>query len=118
MQRANSRIPFSPSDLNAFLACPHLTTLQLAVARGALTKPYRVNLHADLIRRKGDEHERRYLEQLRADGKTIAEPATAAETEEGIRNAEDEVIYQARLEHDGWRGIADFLQRLPDGSYE
>ena len=32
---------FSPSDLAAFLACPHLTTLELAVARGELEKPYR-----------------------------------------------------------------------------
>ena len=109
---------FSPSDLEAFLACPHLTTLELAVARGELEKPFRVNLHADLIRRKGDEHERHYLEELRAQGKTIAEPAMAGETEEAIRNGTADVIYQARLEHDGWRGIADFLERLPDGSYE
>jgi uncharacterized protein len=108
----------SPSDLNAFLACPHLTTLQLRVARGALTKPYRINLHADLIRRKGEEHERRYLEELRAGSKTITEPQTAAETERDIRAAEADVIYQAQFEHEGWRGIADFLERIEDGSYE
>jgi uncharacterized protein len=108
----------SPSDLNAFLACPHLTTLQLAVADGDLGKPFRINLHADLIQRKGEEHERRYLEQLRADGKTVAEPPTAADTEEAIRGADADVIYQAQFEHDGWVGIADFLERLPDGSYE
>jgi predicted RecB family nuclease len=109
---------FSPSDLNAFLACPHLTTLQRAVARGELTKPHRVNLHADLIRRKGDEHEGRYLDQLRAAGKTVAEPTTAAESEEAIREAQADLIYQAQFESDGWRGIADFLERQPDGSYE
>jgi uncharacterized protein len=109
---------FSPSDLDAFVACPHLTTLEAAVARSELEKPFRVNLHADLIRRKGDEHERRYLDDLRALGKTVAEPATAAETEAAFRAAEAEIIYQARFEHDGWRGIADFLERLADGSYE
>jgi predicted RecB family nuclease len=109
---------FSPSDLNAFLACPHLTTLEVAVARSEIQKPFRINLHADLIRRKGDEHERRYLNDLRAQGKTVAEPATAADTEETIRKGEADIIYQARLEDDGWRGIADFLERLPDGSYE
>jgi uncharacterized protein len=109
---------FSPSDLNAFLACPHLTMLQVRVARDDLTKPYRINLHADIIRRKGEEHERRYLHKLAAEGKIIAEPQTAAETEEAIRAAEADVIYQAQFEHDGWRGIADFLERLPDGSYE
>jgi hypothetical protein len=100
------------------LACPHLTTLQLAVARGELTKPYRINLHADLIRRNGDEHERRYLEALRAQGKIIAEPTTPAETEAAIGSAEAHVIYQAQFGHKGWRGIADFVERLPEGSLE
>jgi predicted RecB family nuclease len=109
---------FSPSDLNAFLACPHLTTLEVAVARSEIQKPFRLNLHADLTRRKGDEHERRYLNDLRAQAKTVAEPATAADTEKTIRKGEADIIYQARLEDDGWRGIADFLERLPDGSYE
>jgi predicted RecB family nuclease len=109
---------FSPSDLNAFLACPHLTTLQLRVARRELEKPFRINLHADLIRRKGDDHERRYLEELLEQGNTIAEPQTADDTEEAIRRGEDDVIYQAQFEHEDWRGIADFLERLPDGSYE
>ena len=34
----DQRFRFSPSDLNGFLACPHLTTLQLAVARGELAE--------------------------------------------------------------------------------
>src|SRR5919108_2688600 len=118
MQFVDANLRISPSDLNAFLACPHLTTLELAVAREQLKKPFRINLHAELIQRKGDEHERRYLERLRADGKLIVEPQTAAETEEAIRKAEADVIYQARFEHDDWVGIADFLERLPDGSYE
>ncbi len=92
--------------------------LELAVAGGELKRPFRVNLHAALIQRKGEEHERRYLEELRTEGKTIAEPATAREAEAAIRAHQADVIYQARLEHDGWRGIADFLERLPDGSYE
>jgi uncharacterized protein len=111
-------LSFSPSDLNAFLACPHLTTLEVAVARGEFKKPFRVNLHAELIQRKGEEHEQRYLDELRAEGKIIAEPQTAAEAEAAIRAAEANFIYQARFEDNGWRGIADFLERLPDGSYE
>ena len=45
-------------------------------------------------------------------------PTTAAETEAAIRARAADVVYQARLEHDGWRGIADFVERQPDGSYE
>ena len=34
MQQRNGEMLFSPSDLNAFLECEHLTQLELAVARG------------------------------------------------------------------------------------
>ena len=71
--RKNGSLRLSPTDLNAFLACEHLTTLQLAVARGELDKPWRHNPHADLIRRKGEEHEAAYLARLRADGRTITD---------------------------------------------
>src|SRR5215218_1218638 len=107
---------FSPSDLHAFLACPHLTTLELAVAGGRLERPFRVNLHADLIRRKGEEHERGYLERLRAEGREIVEigfddrdwERAARETERAIQGGAD-VVYQGCLAEGNWRGIADFL---------
>ena len=92
--------------------------LELAVARGELEKPFRKNLHAEIIQKKGDEHEERYLDGLRAEGKSIVEPETAADTEAAIRARAGDVVYQARLEHDGWRGIADFVELQPDGFYE
>ena len=61
MQVRDGSLSFSPSDLSAHLACPHLTTLRAAVARGEIPRPHRENPHADLIRRKGDQHEGRYL---------------------------------------------------------
>jgi uncharacterized protein len=125
MQFRDGRLVFSPSDLNAFLACPHLTTLELAVARGEIHKPFRVNLHADLIRRKGDEHEARYLQRLRDEGRDVVAISfddrdwlrAARETEDAIRGGAD-VIYQACLAHGNWRGFADFVVRRPDGFYE
>ena len=39
-------------------------------------------------------------------------------TEEAIRAGEADVIYQAYLTDGTWRGFADFLERLPDGTYE
>ena len=44
----------SPSDLSAHLACAHLTTLSLAVARGEREQPYVDSPHRDLIFRKGN----------------------------------------------------------------
>ncbi len=114
---------FSPTQLNAFLACPHLTALEVAVALGEIPKPHRVNRHADLIARKGDEHEAAYLAPLGPGVAAIAEPweigwdEAAALTAQAIRDGAPH-IYQAAFLDGSWRGLADFLERTPDGSYE
>ncbi|MDP9285031.1 MAG: TM0106 family RecB-like putative nuclease, partial [Actinomycetota bacterium] len=97
----------------------------MQVARGELARPQGDNPQAELIRRKGDEHERAYLESLRAQGFSIKEiefdprdwERATAETEQTMRDGFD-VVYQAVFAHDGWRGIADFLLKQPDGTYE
>src|SRR5580765_1198095 len=71
MQQRNGEMLFSPSDLNAFLECEHLTQLELAVARGRLDRPADENPQADLVKRKGDEHEAAYLAALVADGRDV-----------------------------------------------
>jgi predicted RecB family nuclease len=125
MRSENGRFSFSPTDLNAFLACEHLTTLQLAVARGELERPFRHNPHAELIRRKGDDHEAAHLAELRATGRHVATidfddrdwRRAAQETEQAIHEGAD-VLFQAALTDGTWRGFADFIERLPDSSYE
>ncbi|MGH3005455.1 MAG: TM0106 family RecB-like putative nuclease [Gaiellaceae bacterium] len=127
MQRRDRTIVFSPSDLTGYLACPHLTQLERRVARGALAKPRAENPEAELVKSKGEEHERAYLDQLRAQGRTVTEitldpdldwERAARETAEAIRSNTD-VVYQGVLvSPDGWRGVADFLERQPDGTYE
>jgi len=122
-------LALSPSDLTAHLACPHLTTLSLAVARGELEQPHLDSPHRDLIFRKGNEHEQAYLARLEVAGRTIVriptyddegfDPGAAARlTEEAIRAAAAEVIYQPYLTDGRWRGFADFLERRDDGRYE
>jgi predicted RecB family nuclease len=117
VQQQDRRLVFSPSDLNDFLECEHLSALELARARGELVRPDTDNAQVELIRRKGEEHEAAYLEQSRLEGREIASPAGAAETEAAIRAGAD-VVFQAAFDHDGWVGYADFLERQPDGSYE
>ncbi len=120
------RLHLSPSDVTAFLACEHLTTLSLAHARGELGRPDVENEQAQLIFRKGLEHERAYLEHLRIDGKTVLEipdprgdyDGAARATADAIRAGEADVIYQGVFAHEHWRGVADFLLRRPDGVYE
>ena len=52
MQALNGRLVLSPSDLNDYVECPHLTTLALEVARGARPRPFVLNEHGDLLRRE------------------------------------------------------------------
>jgi uncharacterized protein len=109
----------SPSLLNNFLECEHLVALELAAARGDLVRPFVDNPQADLIRRKGEEHEAAYLASLRAAGKTVVEPRDAEDAARLIREATVDVIYQPEFEDAaGWRGRADFLERHHDGTYE
>ena len=129
MRLVDDTLSLSPSDLSAHLACPHLTTLSLAVARGDLEQPHLDSPHRDLIFRKGNEHERAYLARLEAAGRTIVriptydddgfDPSEAARlTEAAIQDGAAEVIYQPYLRDGRWRGFADFLERQDDGRYE
>src|SRR5436190_20553015 len=120
MHASKGRVVLSPSDVTAHLACTHLTTLSLSVARGDLVAPPFENEQAELIFRKGREHEHAYLQQLEREGKTIAKVSlkpdfdwqrAARETEAAMQAGVD-VVYQAALVGDQWRGQADFLLRV------
>src|ERR1700694_1427443 len=125
----SERLGFSPSDVTAYLACEHLTQLELKVARGEIVKPHVGDAQAELIRRKGEEHESAYLEQLLADGRDVVSielagpdgewdwERAARETADAI-HARREVVYQAAFVDGEWCGLADFVIRGPDGSYE
>jgi uncharacterized protein len=125
MQWHDRHILFSPSDLNAFLECEHLTQLELAVVRGEIERPDAENLQADLVKRKGDEHEAAYLAELNAAGREVVTipfadfdfEEAARSTDEAMRRKAD-VIYQACFVDGEWRGFADFVERQPDGRYE
>ena len=126
MQLKNGHLLLSPSDVTGFLACEHLTTLSVKAARHELAKPAVENEQAELLFRKGREHEAAYLARLRAEGKDVREISVepdfdweraARETEAAIADGVD-VVYQGVLMDGGWRGQADFLERQADGSYE
>src|SRR6266496_3048935 len=123
MQLRDGQLWLSPSDLSAHLACPYLTRLELETARGERTRPHGRDELADLVARKGDEHEGRFLATLRADGRTLVDvidaegdfDAAAQATASAMRAGAD-VIYQATFAHDGWRGRADFVMRVDEPS--
>jgi predicted RecB family nuclease len=120
MQSLNGQILLSPSDLNDYVECAHLTTLALEVARGQRPRPHVPDQEGELLRRKGEAHERAHLERLRAEGRRIVEiglgepwdfEGAARRTAEAMR-AGAEVISQATFVDGRWRGRADFLLKV------
>ena len=130
MQRKDSGILLSASDLANFLNCPHVSTLDLLLLDKKIPFP---EVQSDpalaLLVKKGEDFEKGYIDQLAAEGRSIAyisrdkKQAAYNETMAAMR-AGVEVIYQARLELDEWNGWADFLLkvnkpgRFGDWSYE
>jgi len=120
MQRRDDQLLFSPSDLGNFLACEHLTQLDLALALQGGRRPSYENAYAELLRSKGAEHEQAFLEALRAAGRRVVEVRlnAARAFEEGTRRTAEamragaDYVYQAVFFSSGWRGIADFLERV------
>ncbi len=125
MQLINGHPVFSATDLVGFLACEHLTALEMASLAGLVKRPIRPDPELDLVRQRGLDHENRYLAGLEADGRRITriEPdatieirgeryrQAAADTEAAIRRGDD-VIYQATFFDGPWVGFADFLLRV------
>jgi len=121
VQRLESRILVSPTDLTKHMACRHVTALDLGVIEGVLRSPAVDDDQLDLIFALGVAHEKNYLESLRAralsiievpttegsTGRQEAEGATALAMRSGV-----DVIYQAAFSDGYWAGQADFLLRV------
>jgi predicted RecB family nuclease len=111
------RLLASPTDLANFLACRHKTALDLLVAEGRLEKPTFVDPLAAILRERGDVHEKRYVDSLRAQGLDVVEIADGplderrAATLAAMRTGAD-VIVQAALGNDRWSGYADVLRNV------
>ncbi len=64
-----------------------------------------------MLQRLGEEHERRYVDSLRARGLTVVDGSVATKTVEAMRQGADAIV-QARLEHANLAGYADVLHRV------
>ena len=70
MQTIDGRPVYAATDLVAYLACEHLTQLERASLAGLVKRPMRDDPELDIIRKRGFEHEKRYLADLEAEGRT------------------------------------------------
>ena len=122
MQLIDGSPVYSASDLVGYLECEHLTALERAALNGLVERPHLIDPELDVLRRRGEQHERRFLGELEAQGRTVVRiamdgsiedrgeqlRAAAAETEQAMAAGAD-VIYQATFFDGTWRGHADFL---------
>ena len=130
MRVQGQQILLSASDLMRFMSCKHATALDLRFARGEPLQPAEDSEDAKILQRYGDEHEARYLERLKAEGRSVVEfdrsadlAEPARETSEALRLGAD-VLFQAAFLEKSWGGWSDFLirsdtpSRLGPFSYE
>jgi uncharacterized protein len=129
VQSIDGRPVFAATDLVAYLACEHLTVLERAAMAGLVDRPMRADPELDVIRKRGFEHEQRYLAELDSEGRRVvqidldgsiedrgeqlreAAAATIAAMASGV-----DVVYQATFFDGTWRGHADFLLRVDDAA--
>src|SRR5215207_5226400 len=135
MHRLDGRLVLSPTDLTSHQECRHLTRLDLGVAAGEWAAPnVETTEELHFVFDRGMAHEKKYLDSLKAEGRTVAEIGTVfdaegrrraeAETVEAMRRGFD-VVYQGTFFDGAWGGQADFLLRVDrpspvfgDWSYE
>ena len=118
MKLKYNQIIYSPSDLSSHSGCKHLTQLNKQHVRGEIPDPEVYNNRVlMMLKEKGLEFEASHLQNLKNEGKTIAEidnedPHAEKHTIDAMKAGVD-VVYQARLkEDDKWSGWADFLVRV------
>jgi len=110
---------FFATNLADFLACRHLTSLDLAEAAGEIQRDFYDDPGLKLLEELGLRHEQAYLTELESQGRAIVAIPTegiswadaASLTREAMRNGA-ETIYQATFLDGDWGGRADFVVRI------
>ena len=117
MRLAGTGIELSASDLSQFLSCHHLTALNLAVALGQRSAPTWTEAVLVVLRERGLEHERNYVDGLRAQGLAVGDLSenggddSVARSVDAMRKGVD-VIVQPALRDGRWFGRPDVLRRI------
>jgi len=124
MRILGRQIRLSASDLSNHLACRHLTTLELQVARGERTAPDWADPDLKVIQELGLRHEKAYLAHLLAQGLKVENLGHIDHKEEARLLAETlalmergaQVIAQGALSDGEWFGRPDVLRRVENAS--
>src|SRR5438445_699412 len=120
MKVVAKQIRLAATDLGNHLACRHLTTLDLQVARGKRAEPEWAAPDLAVYLELGERHEKAYLAHLSAQGLTGENLGHIRHEEEDRLLAETmalmergaEVIAQGALSDGEWFGRPDLLRRV------
>ena len=120
MKTIADKIRLAATDLSNHLACRHLTTLDLEVARGLREAPQWAAPNLKVIQELGERHEKRYVEDLAKRGLAVENLGHIEMKEEERLLAETmalmargaEVIVQGALSDGEWFGRVDVLRRV------
>jgi uncharacterized protein len=118
MQKIDTYVNLSASDLVGHLNCQHLTELDLAVAHGEAKKPAFWDPLLDILRERGARHEYEYLAHLTASGFPViaidgvgVDDEAVARTREAMEGGA-EIIAQGAFRSGNWVGRTDVLRRI------
>src|SRR6476659_7196819 len=96
MQRLDGQLVLSPTDLTHHQECAHLTRLDLGVAAGEWAAPEAETPEdVQFVFDRGLEHERKYLESLKAEGRSVVE-IPGGSGADGRRRAEEQTVEAMR----------------------
>ena len=137
MLNIDGRFRFSPSDLTNYLDSEYASWMDRWFAErnagnhsqdapkgftgitSRECRPDGKNEELELIAAKGIEHEERFLESLRDDGRNVIEipsgELSQSKTIDALKTGA-ETIFQAHLIHGSFGGYADFLIKVPGES--
>jgi predicted RecB family nuclease len=121
VRKTTNTIDLTASDLSQFLSCRHRSSLELAVAHGRLPAPTWVDPALLILQERGLEHERSYVETLRAQDLSVTDLSSVSgeecveRTVEAMREGAD-VILQGALRDGRWFGRPDVLRRMESPS--
>lgn len=120
MRIAEQLVRLSATDLSNHLACRHLTTLDLQVARGERPAPKITAPDLKVIQELGLRHEKRYLAHLSNKGLNVENLSHIPPKEEEravnetlvLMGRGAEIIAQGALRDGEWFGRPDVLRRV------
>lgn len=117
MRKIDNEIELSATDISNYIACHHLSYLELCAAEGLIKRPMYRDPLLVILQERGQQFEANYLQQLKDSGLSVEDDFNS-ETDSGFSRTMRamvkgvDIIYQATLKHGVWNGRADFLKKV------